>query len=102
MERCGDLIIHNALSLIDLYHLHLFYTILFYKYNFRYRNFQKNPPATTGINILAPHTPGDEAATINIEKLTKIARWMYATGFTISNLQNGRQWNPAFSWKGKI
>ncbi|ASZ15002.1 M28 family peptidase [Chitinophaga pendula] len=32
------------------------------------------------------HTPADEASTINIEKLTKFARWMYATGFTVANM----------------
>jgi len=42
------------------------------------------------------HTPGDEAATINIEKLTKIARWMYATGFTVSNLAERPAMEPGF------
>lgn len=31
------------------------------------------------------HTPADEAATINIAKLTKMTRWMYATGFSVAN-----------------
>lgn len=31
------------------------------------------------------HTPADEAATINIEKLTKVTRWMYATGLGVAN-----------------
>jgi hypothetical protein len=42
------------------------------------------------------HTPGDEASTINIEKVTKFARWMYATGFKVANLAKRPVLEPGF------
>jgi hypothetical protein len=42
------------------------------------------------------HTPADEAQSINIEKVTKIARWMYATGFTVANNQQRPKLEPGF------
>lgn len=50
------------------------------------------PYAQTGIpsifftTLLHPdyHTPSDEAGAININKLTKMTKWMYATGWEIS------------------
>jgi hypothetical protein len=48
---------------------------------------RKNIPAIFFTTLTHPryHTPGDEAGTINIEKLTKVTRWMYATGFSVAN-----------------
>jgi hypothetical protein len=48
---------------------------------------KKNIPAIFFSTLPHPlyHTPGDEAAAINIEKLTKMTRWMYATGFAVAN-----------------
>jgi hypothetical protein len=42
------------------------------------------------------HTPGDEAATINIEKLTRMTRWMYATGFSVAIAANRPGLEPGF------
>lgn len=42
------------------------------------------------------HTPADEAATINIEKVTKFARWMYATGFRVANEAKRPALEPGF------
>ena len=48
---------------------------------------RKNIPAIFFTTLTHPlyHTPADEAATINIEKLTKMTKWMYATGFSVAN-----------------
>jgi len=51
---------------------------------------RKNIPAIFFTTLTHPryHTPADEAATINVEKLTKMTRWMYATGFGVANAAN--------------
>lgn len=51
---------------------------------------RKNIPSIFFTTLTHPryHTPADEAATINIEKLTKMTRWMYATGFSVANAVN--------------
>ena len=43
-------------------------------------------PAIFFTTLLHPdyHTPRDEAERIDLEKLTKMTRWMYATGWTVS------------------
>jgi len=33
------------------------------------------------------HTPDDEPETIDVEKLTRVARWMYATGWAAATAQ---------------
>lgn len=47
---------------------------------------QTEIPAIFFTTLLHPdyHTPRDEAETININKLTKMTKWMYATGWKIS------------------
>jgi hypothetical protein len=59
---------------------------------------KKNIPALFFSTLPHPlyHTPADEAAALNIEKITKIARWMYATGFTVANNQNRPRLEPGF------
>ena len=42
------------------------------------------------------HTPADEASSINIEKVTKFARWMYATGFKVANTAKRPALEPGF------
>lgn len=44
-------------------------------------------PALFFSTLLHPdyHTPRDEAARIDVAKLTRMARWMYATGWAVSN-----------------
>ncbi|HEY4109334.1 M28 family metallopeptidase [Puia sp.] len=44
-------------------------------------------PALFFTSLLHPdyHTPQDEAARINIAKVTRIAEWMYRTGWTVAN-----------------
>ncbi|WP_343672115.1 M28 family peptidase, partial [Chitinophaga sp.] len=51
---------------------------------------RKNIPAIFFTTLTHPryHTPADEAATINIEKLTKMTWWMYLTGFNVANAAN--------------
>lgn len=51
---------------------------------------RKNIPAIFFTTLTHPlyHTPADEAATINIGKLTKMTKWMYATGFSVANAAN--------------
>lgn len=51
---------------------------------------RKNIPAIFFTTLTHPryHTPADEAATIDIVKLTKMTRWMYATGFNVANAVN--------------
>jgi hypothetical protein len=59
---------------------------------------KKNIPAIFFSTLPHPlyHTPADEAAALNIEKITKIARWMYSTGFTIANNEKRPQPEPGF------
>lgn len=59
---------------------------------------KKNIPALFFSTLPHPlyHTPGDEAATLNTEKITKIARWMYATGFTVANKDQRPALEPGF------
>jgi hypothetical protein len=59
---------------------------------------KKNIPAIFFSTLPHPlyHTPADEASAINIEKLTKMARWMYATGFTVANAANRPRLEPGF------
>lgn len=59
---------------------------------------KKNIPALFFSTLPHPlyHTPGDEAAAINIEKLTKMTRWMYATGFTVANAATRPRLEPGF------
>jgi len=59
---------------------------------------KKNIPALFFSSLPHPlyHTPGDEAASINIEKLTKITRWMYATGFAVANAAQRPRLEPGF------
>ena len=59
---------------------------------------KKNIPALFFSTLPHPlyHTPADEAATINIEKLTKMTRWMYATGFAVANAANRPRLEPGF------
>lgn len=59
---------------------------------------KKNIPAIFFSTLPHPlyHTPGDEASTMNIEKITKIARWMYATGFTVANNAQRPKLEPGF------
>lgn len=47
---------------------------------------QAGIPALFFTTLLHPdyHTPSDEAEKINIEKLTKMTKWMYATGWAVS------------------
>ncbi len=48
---------------------------------------QAGIPAIFFTTLLHPdyHTPSDEADKIDIEKLAKMTKWMYATGWTVSN-----------------
>jgi hypothetical protein len=59
---------------------------------------KKNIPALFFSTLPHPlyHTPGDEAAAINVEKLTKMTRWMYATGFAVANAANRPRLEPGF------
>ena len=59
---------------------------------------KKNIPALFFSTLPHPlyHTPGDEAAAINIEKLTKMTRWMYATGFAVANAATRPRLEPGF------
>jgi hypothetical protein len=59
---------------------------------------KKNIPALFFSTLPHPlyHTPADEAAAINIEKLTKMTRWMYATGFSVANAHNRPRLEPGF------
>ena len=42
------------------------------------------------------HTPRDEPARIDTRKLTRIARWMYATGWTVANAEQPPRLDPGF------
>ncbi len=42
------------------------------------------------------HTPRDEASRINIGKLTRMARWMYATGWEVANTDVRPAVDPGF------
>jgi hypothetical protein len=59
---------------------------------------KKNIPAIFFSTLPHPlyHTPGDESSAINIEKLTKMTRWMYATGFSVANAANRPRLEPGF------
>lgn len=53
---------------------------------------QTDIPAIFFTTLLHPdyHTPQDEAETININKLTKMTKWIYATGWEISETAKNR------------
>ncbi|MBF9252088.1 M28 family peptidase [Pontibacter sp. 172403-2] len=55
-------------------------------------------PAIFFTTLLHPdyHTPKDEAEGINIEKLARMTRWMYATGWTISQTPQRPAVDPGF------
>ncbi|MFN2399408.1 MAG: M28 family peptidase [Gemmatimonadaceae bacterium] len=55
-------------------------------------------PALFFSTLLHPeyHTPRDEAATIDVAKLTRMARWMYATGWSVSNASSRPQIDEGF------
>jgi len=59
---------------------------------------KKNIPAIFFSTLPHPlyHTPADEAAAMNIGKITKMARWMYATGFAVANNDKRPQLEPNF------
>jgi hypothetical protein len=59
---------------------------------------KKNIPVIFFTTLTHPlyHTPADEASTINIEKLTKVTRWMYATGFAVANAASRPKLEPGF------
>src|ERR1044072_8202874 len=59
---------------------------------------KKNIPAIFFSPLPHPlyHTPGDEASAINIEKLTKMTRWMYATGYAVANAAKRPALEPGF------
>lgn len=59
---------------------------------------KKNIPALFFSSLPHPlyHTPGDESSAINIEKVAKFARWMYATGFVTANKTNRPALEPGF------
>ncbi|OQP59898.1 peptidase M28 [Niastella vici] len=59
---------------------------------------KKNIPAIFFSTLPHPlyHTPADEATAINIEKLTKMTRWMYATGFAVANAASRPRLEPGF------
>lgn len=50
---------------------------------------QADIPAIFFTTLLHPdyHTPEDEAEKIDLEKLTKMTRWMYTTGWKIANIE---------------
>ncbi|MBC3541351.1 M28 family metallopeptidase [Rufibacter sediminis] len=55
-------------------------------------------PAIFFTTLLHPdyHTPKDEANRINIQKLARMTRWMYATGWAISNTPQRPTVDPDF------
>ncbi|THU40795.1 M28 family peptidase [Niastella caeni] len=59
---------------------------------------KKNIPALFFSTLPHPlyHTPADESTAINIEKLTKMTRWMYATGFAVANAAKRPQLEAGF------
>jgi Zn-dependent M28 family amino/carboxypeptidase len=59
---------------------------------------KKNIPALFFSTLPHPlyHTPADEAPAMNIEKITKMARWMYATGFAVANAAQRPRLEPGF------
>jgi hypothetical protein len=59
---------------------------------------KKNIPALFFSTLPHPlyHTPGDEAPAMNIEKITKMTRWMYATGFAVANANQRPRLEPGF------
>ena len=59
---------------------------------------KKNIPALFFSSLPHPlyHTPGDEPAAMNIVKITKFARWMYATGFAVANSEQRPRLEPGF------
>lgn len=59
---------------------------------------KKNIPAIFFSTLPHPlyHTPADEAASINISKLTRMTRWIYATGFAVANKTERPALEPGF------
>lgn len=59
---------------------------------------KKNIPALFFSSLPHPlyHTPGDEPAAMNTEKITKFARWMYATGLAVANSEQRPRLEPGF------
>ncbi len=59
---------------------------------------KKNIPSLFFSTLPHPlyHTPGDEAATINLAKLTRMTRWMYLTGLAVANRNNRPALEPGF------
>lgn len=59
---------------------------------------KKNIPALFFSSLPHPlyHTPGDEPAAMNIEKVAKFAHWMYATGFAVANSEQRPRLEPGF------
>ena len=55
-------------------------------------------PAIFFTTLLHPdyHTPRDEAARIDYAKLTRMTRWMYATGWTVANAATRPAVDPGF------
>lgn len=55
-------------------------------------------PAIFFTTLLHPdyHTPRDEAARIDIPKLARMTRWMYATGWTVANAAQRPGLEPGF------
>lgn len=55
-------------------------------------------PAIFFTTLLHPdyHTPRDEAARIDIPKLARMTRWMYATGWTVANAAQRPDLEPGF------
>ncbi len=55
-------------------------------------------PALFFTSVLHPdyHTPRDKPETIDIRKLTRIARWMYATGWSAATRTERPAFDPAF------
>ena len=55
-------------------------------------------PALFFTSLLHPdyHTPRDEASRIDTEKITRIAQWMYRTGWTLANNNSRPSLDPDF------
>ena len=55
-------------------------------------------PALSFSSNLHPdyHTPRDEPSTIDYRKLTRVAKWMYATGWAVANADQRPAVDPGF------
>jgi Zn-dependent M28 family amino/carboxypeptidase len=55
-------------------------------------------PAIFFTSLLHPdyHTPRDEASRIDTEKITRIAQWMYRTGWKVANTDKRPAVDPDF------